>query len=152
MSDTINSLCLLLSPSLFRCFFVASLCLKGQRREWHLSTWTLRLLLFLSLLPSAFLTWDKVTFTKGQYVSVGAPALFGERALKGVVERQRVVKRNSRGWQSWKVGLRTTATIGGGRKGRERRKGGLNKGKRKNTEDEDNEKNECGHERWTSFY
>lgn len=51
-----------------------------------------------------------------------------------------------------KSGLENDSHNRGGRKGREGRKGGLNKGKRKNTQDKDNEKKECGHERWTLFY
>lgn len=75
-----------LSVSLCWCLSIASLSLKGQRREWHLSAWTLSLILspFCFLLPP--LTWDKVTFTEGHYISLGAPALFGKRTLNRAME------------------------------------------------------------------
>lgn len=89
-----------------------TLSLKGQKREWNLSVPTL---------PTS-LTWDKVTFTEGQFISLGTLALFGERPLKGVVEWQGVVVKKSC-WKGWKVekwGLRnvTTAAMCKDKKGR----------------------------------
>lgn len=79
MSDTINPLCLFLS-SLFsprRCSFIPSLSLKGQRREWHLSTWTLPLLLFFSSVPLFHLPHLRQSdIYKGTLHLLGSPCSF----------------------------------------------------------------------------
>lgn len=81
-----------LSLSLCRCSSIVSLSLKGQRREWHLSTWTLSRTFPLRFLRPS-LTWDKVTFTEGRHASLGAPALFDERPLNRVMEGEGLWRR-----------------------------------------------------------